>query len=172
MEKKSFSSESKGLTLATNIIIGSAIVIGLTLLVLNQFIFGWFSVKTVVQENDVERHAYTLANVLISSDQLVYDNGNEIFRGVFDKNKLDSISTNSKALFDKLSYPASSVSVTVEDIDSNNKWSFDGNGPKTTASTEDTAKVSKVIFPVVIRFSENEYHIGRMTLELTENSLT
>lgn len=167
-----FSNGTKGMSLATTIVIGSAITIGLVLLLLDRVIFGWFDVTTVVKENDIDRHAFTFANVLISSDKLAYYNGNQILRGVFDKGKLDSISNNPKILFDKLSYPSSSVTVTVQDLDSNNKWSFSGNGPQSSAAIQQETKTFEVSLPVVIRFSENELHVGKMTLKLTENSLS
>jgi hypothetical protein len=170
MLKNKFKMGNKGMNLVVVITLFTIITLVGVLAVFGSSVLGHYSIQTQVMEEDINRHAFTYANVLLSSDKLVYDSGNEIFRGIFDKDKLDSIQSDPKSLFDTLSYPASSVSVTVEDLDSGAKWSFSGNGPSSTANVQPQENTFQVVFPVTIK-SGNDFHIGRMTLKLTEKSL-
>jgi hypothetical protein len=170
MLKNKFTMGNKGMNLVITITLFTIISVVAILAVFTFFVLGHFSIKAQVQEEDINRHAFTYANVLLSSDKLVYDNGNEVFRGIFDKNKLDKVQSNPNPMFDTLSYPASSAAVTVEDLDSNTKWSFNGNGPSSIANLQSQESTFQVVFPVVIK-SGNDFDIGRMTLKLTEKSL-
>jgi len=168
---KKLSLGNKGSRFGLPALIFSVVSVGLVVIILGLVYFRYFDIKSEVQESDVDRHAFTLGNIFLSSEKLAYSDGDKLYRGIFDKNKIDNIKDNSDSLFNGLAYPASSVEITIEDTDSNNKWYFSGNGPPSTQPIQTEEKVFQITFPVVIRFSENDFHIGKFTLKLTERSL-
>ena len=170
---------NKGSKFGIPTLIFTVVSVGVVLIIFGILYLRFFDVRTEVNEADVNRHAFTLANVLLSSEKLVYNDGNKLLRGVLDKDKLDNINNNQKILFDNLTYPASSTEVTIQDLDSDHIWTFTSNynyilpgtSPDSTPKLETEMKTFQISFPIVIRFSENDVHIGKLTLKLTETSL-
>jgi len=161
----------KGVEFGIPMVIFTVLSLALVVIFAYLFYFQFFNIKTTVNEADVQRHAYTLANVVLSSNKIVYDNEGKIYRGIFDKTKLDSLNSNAGPLFSNLGYPASSTQITVEDLDSDTKWSFGGDGPQSSVPIQAQQKTYQVVFPITIRISVTEIHAGKMTLQLTEKSL-
>lgn len=161
----------KGLQLAWPTFFGAIISLIVVVILFYLAVGRFFSIDTEVVEATIDRHAYTFANVLLSSDSLVYNDGNTLLRGKLDKSKLDLIQTNSKQLFSKIGYPASTTEVTVVDLESNNKWSFGGDGPQSSAPVDPLKETYQVTFPVVIRYPNDDVHAATFTLKLTENLL-
>lgn len=162
----------KGIRFGIVALIFLTVIIGMVLLLFNWTYFHFFEVSSQVQEATIQRHAYTFANVLLSSDKLVYNDGTHLLRGVFDKSKLDNIEKNPQILFNNLGYPASSYTINVQDLESNNKWTFSGNGPATTQKVASGATESQLTLPVVIRVNQNDFQIGQITLKITEHALS
>ncbi len=101
-------------------------------------------IKATSQENEVERHAMSLANGFFSLPTLTYSDGETSARAVLDQEKLDCMMMKktsfivgwkdylkrniqptcvvSKSLSEELSYPESFSLITVLDIDSNEGW--------------------------------------------------
>lgn len=106
------------------------------------FIFGkYFDIHLIVLSSEVERHTINLAQLLLSSEYLVYgEDGifNKSYK-IFDRNKLDlqlgtSISTLTKdsEINREIGYPNSVHIIYVEDFSNNKKWFLVG-GSSTTA---------------------------------------
>jgi len=112
-----------------------------------------FRVKIVGAE--YERSLINIAQVLLSSDKLVYSNGFQIYRGILDETKLASLQKDSSKLFEEISQKNYMYSINIENLDSKNSWSI---GEKFDANI-------KKSFPVAIKHG-NEIQIGKMTLNL------
>jgi hypothetical protein len=99
----------------------------------------YFDIRTIVRSNEAKRHAINMAQVLLSSDKLVYeeefDDGSKRFhRAVFDKAKLDAelvkqselipaiLGSKSKELIESVSYPDTMTKIVVTDVDEGNTW--------------------------------------------------
>lgn len=189
-----------------------------------------FIIIPILKENEVERHSIVLANLFMSSDRLTYSDNFRSYRAVFDKTKLDkemvtktnflaflNIFQESKIL-DNISYPNSVVTLTITDLDNDNKWYVSGHGKflgtEGTAAESffecmishiriDTASFFRALrptgipiikafwtdydldacgqvfnskqgvvafktFPVSIRYSNNDIHLGILSLSLAE----
>lgn len=115
-------------------------------------LFGrYFEINAIIISNEAKRHVINMAQVLLSSDKLVYEeefvgaNGaitKRFHRAVFDKNKLDEqlineayfntykSTTRDSEIRREVSYPNTATNIIVYDLDSGNKWilSFGGVG--------------------------------------------
>lgn len=106
----------------------------------------YFELHSIIQSNEAKRHTINMAQVLLSSSRLVYEEevgGMKRFhRGVFDKDKLDEqlingdyfavhkTVTKDSEIRREVSYPNTSTEIIVHDIDSGDRWilSFGGIG--------------------------------------------
>jgi hypothetical protein len=94
----------------------------------------WLFLDTILQmhvainENTNERHAIQLANVLISSEKLAYENDGKMMRGILDVDKLDEIfvisgSLNLVSIKDiGIGYPNSLTLVRIIDLEKCNSF--------------------------------------------------
>lgn len=162
---------SKGIQLSIPTFLGAMISLVAVVILFYLSVGRFFVITGEVEESTVDRHAFTLANVLLSSNLLAYNDGTTILRGTLDKNKLDLLQSNSKQLFSALGYPASTTDITITDFDSNNKWSFSGDGPASSVPINSQKETYQVALPVVIRYSNGNVDAGELTLKLTENLL-
>jgi len=161
----------KGLQLAWPTFFGAMLALVVMLILFYLAAGRFFDINTEVVEATIDRHAFTLANVLLSSDSLAYSDGITLMRGTLDKEKLDSVQINPNSLFGKIGYPASTSDVTVTDLETNNKWFFSGDGPASSVPVDLKKKTYQVTFPIVIRYPDSDIHAGTLTLKLTENLL-
>ena len=105
----------------------------------------YFELHSIVRSNEAKRHVINMAQVLLSSDKLVYEEEaggmKRFYRGVFDRGKLDEqlvdedyFSTYSSVTKDseirrEVSYPNSATQIIVYDMDSGERWVLSFGGP-------------------------------------------
>lgn len=99
----------------------------------------YFDIHYIVQGNEAKRHTINMAQVILSSHKLVYeetfdDGTKRFYRGVFDRGKLDDqlvneagflaglLSTKGDELRKELSYPQTATRIVVNDIDNGEEW--------------------------------------------------
>lgn len=101
------------------------------------------NIVEISEETDTERQTISSVNVLISHPSLTYSDGEIFWRGILDKNKLDSrmetgtsftsnwqnllrnweqYTKSDKSLSKEMAYPDTVLLITVLDLDSNNRW--------------------------------------------------
>lgn len=221
----------KGFAINIEEIFAGLLAIVLVVFIFNLFVGHYFDLKTIINENTVDRHAIALGNVLVSSDKIAYSDGIKTYRDILDVKKLDQQVTNqnnfnafltisqSSELLKDVSYPNSLIAITIIDKETGNSWILAGNGQMTiqafsgTIYSEclfsklkvDVPTVARVMsntflfgvsgltsiwskydleecnkqfgqslgtaivsFPVAIRISENDVHVGIMSIRLTE----
>ena len=144
--------KNKGQATSLSQILASLVIIFLIASLLFYFFKGHFYIGVTVKEDEIESRTITLAQVLLSSDKLVYMEEDRIYRGIFDKDKLDDVRDNPNPLLDEISYPDSEYYVMIKDLDNKNTWTI-GNRVKSTRN-----------FPVAIRYSDEDIHVGRMSV--------
>jgi hypothetical protein len=83
--------KNKGLTLTVSLILGGLFAIGLIGLIYWIFISRILEVHVAIDEYTNERHAINLANLLLSSEKIVYEKEGKLMRGILDSEKLDNI---------------------------------------------------------------------------------
>jgi hypothetical protein len=83
--------KNKGLTLSVSLILGGLFAIGLVGLIYWIFISRILEVHVAIDEYTNERHAINLANLLLSSEKIVYEKEGKLMRGIVDSKKLDNI---------------------------------------------------------------------------------
>jgi hypothetical protein len=86
--------KSKGLTLVLSAILGGLFAIAIMGLLYWLFLTRILEMHVAIDENTNERHAINLANVLISSEKIVYEKEGKIMRGILDVEKLNSVQPN------------------------------------------------------------------------------
>lgn len=153
------------------------------------FVGQFLNVRTILENAEVERHNIMFAQILVSSEKLVHSDSSKLFRGIFDKDKLDEdLAKGSEAVKEIIS-PNSIVVTEVEDLTSKTKWQsivydegliedLDKNEfesclsnfkiesclPETVSGIESTVKT----YPVAIRVSDEEVHLGRIKVSMME----
>jgi len=132
-------------------------VIGLTtigfILILFFFTTGrYVEIKNVLKENTEQRLLINLAQVILSSDEFVYSDGIKYYRAIFDEEKLSSLDQND--LFTTIKYPGYKYSLEVKDLENNKIWHFGD------------PIIESMVFPVAIRYSDDEIHIGKLFISL------
>jgi len=210
----------KGLALSFSQMLMMFVILGCIIIVLALFFGGYFDTHTMVEGSDVERHAITMANILLSSKNLTHSDGNKFLRGIFDKEKLDKSLLKQESILDILNlrnsardlgiaYPNSIAFVRVSDLETNDAWYVSLIGESTIEGSSmikrfdclwnnmkidvtmlfripafspweiwdlrkcemvyaSSSGVSTQGFPVAIRVSDSEVHVGVMVVELTE----
>ena len=130
----------KGLEIGIESFIGGMLVLGLIVVIFNLFIGRYFDIKTILNENAVDRHAIAFGNVLLSSDKIAYSDDMRTYRGIFDKIKLDEEMINQNNFMDfmkifqqsemlkEISYPDSLIGVNVVDKETGESWMLFGYG--------------------------------------------
>jgi hypothetical protein len=83
--------KSKGLIISLSLILGSLFVIAVIGLIFWIFVSRILEVHVAVDEYTNERHAINLANLLLSSEKIVYEKEGKLMRGILDAEKLDKI---------------------------------------------------------------------------------
>lgn len=141
-------------------------------------------ITPTIEENEVEEEAINLANALMSHPSLAYFDGENYYRGVFDIEKLKLIQYRASSL--ELIYPDTFTQVTIEDT-SGGSWIFSIKDVKSPViqnyltciapgQVEDLKKCAPTRFstimdngfPVAIRYSENEVHMGTLKVLVVE----
>jgi hypothetical protein len=123
---------SKGLQLTF-----AAMIVGFFALMAIVFIYLLFIAKVqdlhvIVKSSDAEIHSITLAQLLLSSDKLVYKDDYRTYRAVFDKDKLDSTLTKVEWIMLKdykniaadtgIWYPNAIAIVVIKDLENGYTW--------------------------------------------------
>jgi len=132
-------------------------VIGLIGLLIFFLITRGQEVEVKVEENEILRKRIILTNVLLSSDKLVYTSDSIIHRGILDKQKLDILQRN-PSLLSEISYPESEYSLKIVDLDNGYEWDIGG----------DFKPVYEA--PVSIYYSDNDIHIGLLSVDFSKIS--
>lgn len=86
MQKK-----NKGIVLTISTVLEGLFVVGVIAFLYWFFLSRVLEIHVTVNEATIERHAINLANVLISSEKLAYEEDGKISRGILDSSKLDSV---------------------------------------------------------------------------------
>lgn len=86
MQKK-----NKGIVLTFSAVIEGLFIIGVLGFLYWFFLSRFVNIRVSIDETLTERHAINLANVLMSSEKLAYEENGKISRGILDSNKLDSV---------------------------------------------------------------------------------
>jgi len=102
----------------------------------------YFDIHAIIVSNEAQRHAINMAQVLLSSDKLVYEekfaNGlTRYHRAVFDKNKLDvqlftslqDAGSKVSEVQKEISYPNTGTQIVVNDLVSGSSWILSFGGP-------------------------------------------
>jgi hypothetical protein len=113
----------------------------------------YFDIHAVVQSNEAKRHTINIAQVLLSSDRLVYseniDGSMRYYRGIFDSGKLDEQFVNEDyfskketankeggLLKDEIVYPNASINLVVTDFENDKIWVLSYGWPGIQGSSE------------------------------------
>jgi hypothetical protein len=105
-----------------------------------------------VEENEIIRRQITLTNVLLSSQELIYDDGSRLHRGVLDKDKLD-LAQSDICILSEITYPDNGYSVKVLNLETAEEWIIG----------EDFDPVYES--PISIRYSKNHVDIGLLSVD-------
>jgi len=103
-------------------------------------LFGrYFDIHAIVVSNEAKRHVINMAQVMLSSDKLVYEEDfggmKRFHRGVFDKNKLDEqlmrhiLDIKESEVREEISYPNTGTQIVVNDLELNKSWTLVFGGP-------------------------------------------
>ncbi len=183
--------KNKGIATSIIQMLTGFLIVGMVILLYFTALGRYFDIHAFVKGNEVERHTINLAQVLLSSENLAYTDANIIHRGLLDKDKLDEQFAEADTDIKNMWYPNSIISIEVKDLESGSKWNlvYSGEITKTSgisehlecingidiwdiksceASLESRTGTAVKQFPLTIRLSENEIHVGRMTVKLTE----
>lgn len=130
--------------------------IGLIILLIFIVFGGALNINEIINENQLERHTIALAQVLLTSDYFVYSDGEIITRAVFDKDKLDNIQKDPQELFSEINYPNHEYFIMINDLDVTKQWLM---GKEFSPAKG---------FPVAIRYSDDDVHVGMLIVGLKE----
>jgi hypothetical protein len=83
--------KNKGIAITMSLILGGLFAIGLMGLIYWIFISRILEVHVAIDEYTNERHAINLANLLLSSEKIVYEKEGKLMRGILDSEKLDNV---------------------------------------------------------------------------------
>jgi hypothetical protein len=83
--------KNKGIAITLSLILGGLFAIGLMGLIYWIFISRILEVHVAIDEYTNERHAINLANLLLSSEKIVYEKEGKLMRGILDSEKLDNV---------------------------------------------------------------------------------
>ncbi len=99
----------------------------------------YFDLHAIVIGHETQRHAINIAQVILSSDDLVYEEYVSglvrYHRGVLDRNKLDiqMMSENKinieSSLSEEIGYPSTGMQIVVIDMETDEKWTLGVGGP-------------------------------------------
>lgn len=145
----------KGQAMISEIFV-SLLTIALVGLLIVFFLTGNLDMGKKEAETEIETHVIILSNIVLSSPKLAYSQGDLVYRGVLDKNKLDSLKKDPDILFDEFSYPNSQYYIEVRDLDTRVSW---GIGNKIPIAKK---------YPVAIRYDDENVHLGTMFVGLRE----
>ncbi len=119
---------------------------------------GILDVRNYIEENRLLIDTTNLAQVLLSSDKLCYADESGIHRGVFYEEKLEAAEDDPNVVFSDVYNPEVIYSLYVEDKEDDNSWYV--------SDLEET--IIEKTFPVAIRYTNGETHVGMMTIKIGE----
>ena len=168
----------KGLEIGLESVIGGLLFLGLVVVIFNLFVGRYFDIKTIIKENEVDRHAIAYGNLLLSTGDLAYSDGTTTYRGLFDREKLNKEMVNQNNIGDffklfqdsqvikKISYPDSLIGVNIIDKETGESWMLFGYGKMSVEGFSSTAYVEclggklKLDAQTVFRVSANTFLFG------------
>ena len=136
----------KGVALSITKALMLLISIGFLVILIGLALGKYIETHSIIEGAEVERHVIILGNLYLSSGRLAVTDGNNIKRGVFDKEKLDKELINrgnfwdylrlleTSDLFKEVSYPGSLITLGVSDLESSNSWFMLGRGYSTAGA--------------------------------------
>ena len=104
-------------------------------------LFGrYFDIHSIIMSNEAKRHVINMAQVMLSSDKLVYEEEiggmKRFYRGVFDRAKLDEQLMTDKSdpkedseIREEISYPSTGTQIIVYDIELEKSWTLSFRDP-------------------------------------------
>lgn len=110
-------------------------------------LFGrYFDIHSVIMSNEAKRHVINMAQVMLSSDKLVYEEEiggmKRFYRGVFDRAKLDEQLMTDKydkkesEIREEISYPNTGTQIIVYDVELEKSWTLSFGGPGSEITTQ------------------------------------
>lgn len=109
--------DRKGLELPFSAIITGFFLLAAAVLVYLILYARILDVHVIVLQSDAEIHTIDMAQVLLSSEKLVYSDDGKLYRGIFDKTKLDTQLENLDVW-----YPDVVAEVGIEDKETGERW--------------------------------------------------
>lgn len=116
--------KNKGLVLLVKEVLESIAIVALIIFVLLLFIFTHTELETSIKENKYAHEGIVISQLLLSSPLLTAENDERFLRGVFDQEKLSSVSLNPTELYKSLSYPDSTYKLEIINLATNEKFSI------------------------------------------------
>lgn len=103
-------------------------------------LFGrYFDIHSIIMSNEAKRHVINMAQVMLSSDKLVYEEEiggmKRFYRGVFDRAKLDEQLMTDEGdikeseIREEISYPNTGTQIIVYDVELEKSWTLSFGGP-------------------------------------------
>lgn len=106
----------------------------------------YFDIHSVIVSNEAKRHVINMAQVILSSDKLVYEEEiggmKRFYRGVFDRAKLDEQlmtdegDTKESEIIEEISYPNTATQIIVYDVELDQGWTLSFGGPGSEITTQ------------------------------------
>jgi len=144
----------KGISTTISHVFTAFITIALVSLLMYFYFNGFFGTRIMIKENEKETFAITLAQIIMSSEHLAYED-QAIQRGIFEKDKLDDLQSSPDTLFSEIQNPKFKYFIKIQDLDENIEWEI-GSSIKTIKD-----------FPVAIKYSDKT-NLGMMSIGLEE----
>jgi len=116
--------KSKGISTTMIQILTALLVLGLIAVFWFMLIGYYFDVEAAVISAEVERHNLNLAQVLISSPRIAYSDGDKIYRGILDWDKVNSQLVSGSELLNEIGYPNSVMVIGVKNLDTGDSKSI------------------------------------------------
>lgn len=108
---------NKGISTTMTYIFTALLTLGLTALFWFLLLGYYIDVEAAVVSAEVERHNINLAQVLISSPRIAYSDGEKIYRGILDWEKVNNQLTSGSELLNEIGYPNSIMVISVRNLD-------------------------------------------------------
>lgn len=163
---------SKGLGLVISAILVSFFAIGIASLIYLSNSAQREQINLMMKATKVNRHAINLANALISSENMTYEDDGKIYRGILDADKLEK----NLGKIDLL-YPDSEATISVTDLEDCGllgcrSWSATISSESSILSGVITIPVKNTMpstgLPVLIRYSDGKLDIGKINVDIKE----
>lgn len=157
--------KNKGIAYSVVNAIMAFLIIGMTIFLIFFHIGGYFSIKETVQQNENERKAIALGELLSTTDLLVYSDGYTVHKGVLAVEKLTNLQDKQSKIFDAINFTDINYYFKITDLETDESWSF--GSPQVSRTTQLLRIVYtpyKKDFPVSIKYTDGKMNIGMLSV--------